>query len=158
DGSSGANDIHDNVNGINLLNGSTGQLVAPNNVHDNSSTGVNIGDGSSVRFLGSVAADGSPLANAIERNAYIGVNLFGGQAFFIDANHVFNNGTNGQVGHAGISVSDNAVLLTSGSGDVQISNNTGPGIEAIAGANVDLTATVVSNNSEDGIRALGNSQ
>src|SRR5260370_6144826 len=75
-----------------------------------------------------------------------------------DANQILNNGSGGQPLHAGVRVDDNSLLATVGSGDIQISNNSGPGIDATTGGNVDLTGTIVANNSGDGIRLRGNAQ
>ena len=49
-------------------------------------------------------------------------------------------------------------MITAGSGDIQISTNSGPGIDATTGGNVDLAGTVVANNNGDGIRLQGNAQ
>jgi hypothetical protein len=151
------NVIQGNFNGVNIVNGSSAEFDAPNTIQNNLYIGVNVGSGSSVRFFGDVAPDGTPLANVISGNPFIGLNINGTVVMF-DANQILNNGFGGQPLHAGVRVDDNAVFGTSGSGDIQIGGNTGPGIEATVGGALDMTGTVVSNNTEDGIRLLGNSQ
>jgi parallel beta helix pectate lyase-like protein len=149
--------IQGNLNGVNILNGSSAEFNAPTTIQNNLSVGVNVLDGSSARFFGGVAPDGTPVPNVISGNPFIGLNLAGAVVMF-DANQIINNGSGGQPLHAGVRVDDNALLATLGSGDIQISNNSGPGIDATTGGNVDLTGTVVANNSGDGIRLRGNAQ
>lgn len=144
--------------GINVVNGSSVQVFAPNSIQNNSRFGVNVSDGSSARFFGDVAADGSPLANVIEGNPFVGLNIDGGQVVLFDANQILHNGSGGQPFRAGARVDDNGSLITIGSGDIQISENNGPGIDATTGGNLDLAGTVVSSNSEDGVHLQGNAQ
>jgi hypothetical protein len=144
--------------GVNVINGSSAQVFAPNLIQNNGSIGVNVSDGGSVRFFGDVAADGSPLANVIDGNPFIGLNIDGGQVVLFDANQILNNGSGGQSFHAGVRVDDNGSLITNGSGDIQISKNNGPGIDATTGGNVDLAGTIVASNNGDGIRLQGNAQ
>lgn len=151
------NVIQGNLNGVNILNGSSAEFDAPTTIQNNLFIGVNVLDGSSARFFGGVAPDGTPVPNVISGNPFIGLNIAGAVVMF-DANQILNNGSGGQPLHAGVRVDDNSLLATVGSGDIQISNNSGPGIDATTGGNVDLTGTIVANNSGDGIRLRGNAQ
>jgi hypothetical protein len=144
--------------GLNVVNGSSIQIFAPNFIQNNGKFGMNISDGSSARVFGDVASDGTPLPNVIEGNPFIGLNIDGGQVVLFDANQIRNNGSGGQPFRAGVRVDDNGSFITSGSSDIQITGNNGPGIDATTGGNVDLTGTIVTNNSEDGIRLQGNAQ
>jgi hypothetical protein len=150
--------IQNNNNGVNISNSSSVQFFAPNLIQSNHNIGVQVGDGSSARFLGDVAPDGSPLANVISGNPWIGINTFGAHVLLSGATQITNNGFGGQPFHAGVRVDDNTDFVSEGSGDIEISNNTGPGIAAIAGGNIDMSGTVIKYNSEDGINLAGNTQ
>ena len=151
--------IQNNRNaGVNVSNGSSAVIFAPTLIQNNGSIGVQVADGSSVRFFGDVAPDGTPVPNVISGNPFIGLNIDNGAVIMFDANYILNNGLGMQQFHAGVRVDDNASLIAVGSDDIQIKGNSGPGIDATTGGNVDLTGTVVSNNSEDGIRLQGNAQ
>jgi parallel beta helix pectate lyase-like protein len=152
------NVIQGNFNGVNLVNGSSAEFDAPCKIQNNLFIGVQVADGSSARFFGDVAPDGTPVPNVISGNPFVGLNIPNGQVVMFDANQILNNGSGGPPFNAGVRVDDNASLVTVGSGDIQISHNTGPGIDATTGGNVDLTGTVVANNSGDGIRLQGNAQ
>ena len=152
------NVIHGNSSGVNIVNGSSAEFDAPCMIQNNLFIGVEVADGSSARFFGDVAPDGTPVPNVISGNPFVGLNIPGGQVVMFNANQILNNGSGGPPFNAGVRVDDNASLATVGSGDIQISHNTGPGIDATTGGNVDLTGTVVANNSGDGIRLRGNAQ
>ena len=150
--------IQGNFNGVNIVNGSLAEFDAPTTIQNNLNNGVNVADGSSARFLGGFAPDGTEVPNVISGNPFIGLNITHGVVTMFDANQILNNGSGMQPLHAGVRADDNASFIAVGSGDIQISNNSGPGIDATTGGNVDLTGTVVANNSGDGIRLLGNAQ
>lgn len=152
------NVIDGNSSGVNIANGSSAEFDAPTMIQNNLKVGVQVADGSSARFYGDVTPDGTSVANVISGNPIIGLNIVSASVVLFDANHILNNGSGGLPFHAGVRADDNSSLITVGSGDIQISHNTGPGIEATVGGALDLTGTVVSNNTEDGIRLLGNSQ
>lgn len=158
-GSSGApNLIAGNAVGVLVHEGSSVEFDAPNLIQNNLSIGVNVIIGGVADFEGSVDANGAPLANVISGNSLVGLNIAGGQVAMFNANQVQNNGSSGQQFNAGVRADDNGSFATVGSGDIVISNNTGPGIDATTGGNVDLTGTLVNNNTGDGIRLQGNAQ
>jgi hypothetical protein len=152
------NVIRGNANGVNIVNGSSAEFDAPCTIQNNLFIGVQVADGSSARFFGDVAPDGTPVPNVISGNPFVGLNIPDGQVVMFNANQILNNGSGGPPFNAGVRVDDNGSLITVGSGDIQIGHNTGPGIDATTGGNVDLTGTVVANNSGDGIRLQGNAQ
>jgi parallel beta helix pectate lyase-like protein len=157
-GFNGTNLFQGNTNGVNLVNGASAEFDAPNLIQNNQSIGMSVGDGSSVRLFGDVDANGNPIPNVISGNPFIGLNTFGGQVLLSGATQITNNGFGGQPFHAGVRVDDNTDFVSAGSGDIEISNNTGPGIAATAGGNIDMSGTVVKNNSGDGINLAGNTQ
>ena len=87
---------------LNVVNGSSVQVFAPNIIRNNGRFGMNVSEGSSARLFGDVASDGTPLANVIEGNPFIGLNIDGGQVVLFDANQIFNNGSGGQPFRAGV--------------------------------------------------------
>lgn len=145
--------VSNNSQGISFINGSSGQFTAPNLIQNNTSIGMSVGEGSSVRMLGLLT--NPPQVNVIEGNPFIGLNIFSGQVVMFNGNIIRNNGAGGDPFNAGIRVDDNGALLTEGSGDIQVTGNTGPGVDATLGGDVDLTGTVITNNTGDGIRGLG---
>lgn len=153
-----SNLIQNNNNGVNVNNGSSAQFFAPNLIQNNKNIGMSVGDGSSVRLFGDSDANGNPVPNVISGNPLIGLNTFGGQVLLSGATQITNNGFGGQPFHAGVRVDDNTNFVSAGSGDIEISNNTGPGIAATAGGNIDMSGTVIKNNSGDGINLAGNAQ
>jgi hypothetical protein len=157
-GFNGTNLIQGNTNGVNLVNGASAEFDAPNLIQNNQSIGMSVGDGSSARLFGDLDANGNPIPNVISGNPWIGLNTFGGQVLLSGATQITNNGFGGQPFHAGVRVDDNTDFVSAGSGDIEISNNTGPGIAATAGGNIDMSGTVVKNNSGDGINLAGNAQ
>lgn len=156
-GFNGATLVQGNREGVGLVNGASAEFDAPNFIQNNQ-IGLEVGDGSSARLLGDVDANGNPISNVISGNSFIGLNNFGGQVFLLGATQITSNGFGGLQFHAGVRVDDNASFMASGSGDIDISTNTGPGIAATSGGNVDLAGTVVNHNTEDGINLLGNAQ
>ena len=156
-GFNGTNIVQGNGEGIGLVNQSSAEFDAPNFIQNNQ-IGLEVGDGSSARLLGDVAPDGNPIPNVITGNSFIGLNGFAGQSFLLGATQITNNGFGGRAFHAGVRVDDNASFLASGTGDIQVANNSGPGIAVTAGGNVDVAGIVVSHNSEDGINLVGNAQ
>jgi hypothetical protein len=157
-GFNGTNLIQGNTNGVNLVNGASAEFDAPNLIQNNQSIGMSVGDGSSARLFGDLDANGNPIPNVISGNPWIGLNTFGGQVLLSGATQITNNGFGGQPFHAGVRVDDNTDFVSAGSGDIEISNNTGPGIAATAGGNIDMSGTLVKNNSGDGINLAGNAQ
>ena len=147
-----------NANGVSLVNGASAEFDAPNLIQNNKSIGMSVGDGSSVRLFGDLDANGNPIPNVISGNPLIGLNTFGGQVLLSGATQITNNGFGGQPFHAGVRVDDNTDFISAGAGDIEISNNTGPGIAATAGGNIDMSGTVIKNNSGDGINLVGNAQ
>jgi hypothetical protein len=113
------------------------------------------GEASNIRLFGDPAG---PTPVTINGNTSIGVNTFGGHVTMFGPVQVLNNGAGGGSFHAGVRSDDNALVVVAGSGDVDISNNTGPGIEATNGGTLDLAGATIYNNTEDGVRLLGNSQ
>jgi len=156
-GFNGATIVQGNREGIGLINQSSGEFDAPNFIQNNQ-IGLEVGDGSSVQLLGDIDPEGHAIPNVITGNSFIGLNSFAGQSYLLGANQITNNGAGGRAFHAGVRVDDNASLLAAGTGDIQVTNNTGPGIAVTAGGNVDVAGIVVSRNSEDGINLVGNAQ
>jgi hypothetical protein len=146
--------IQNNGNGINVIDGSNVRIFAPTSIINNSGSGLTLGDAGSARIFGD--PDTTPVV--IEGNALAGINTFGGQAVLFGPVRICHNGSSGVQFHAGVRSDDNSSVIASGSGDVDISYNTGPGMEATNGGSLDLAGATISNNSEDGIRLLGNSQ
>ena len=144
--------------GVDVGNGSSAVLVGPNTIQNNGRIGVNVGLGSTVDLEGDVADDGTPLPNIIEGHSLIGLNTTGSHVILAGPNKIRNNGFSGGQFHAGVRSDDNTIIVALGDGDIEITNNTGPGIEATIGGALDLSGTFITNNTEDGIRLLGNSQ
>lgn len=138
--------------GMVFANGSSGQLIG-SVIQNNANLGVSVEDGSSVRMLGIGGA--TPQPTVIEGSSSIGINIFSAHLALLNGVIVRNNGFGGGPLNAGIRADDNATMLTSGTGDVQITGNTGPGVDATLGGNLDLTGTDISNNTGDGIRGAG---
>jgi hypothetical protein len=88
----------------------------------------------------------------------MGINAFGGHVVVFGPVRIRYNGSSGGQFHAGVRSDDNALIVAAGSGDLDISNNFGPGIEATNGGTLDISGANINNNTEDGIRLLGNSQ
>src|SRR5262249_9173553 len=100
----------------------------------------------------------TPSPVTIQGNGLIGVNTFGGQVVMSGPVSIRNNGLSGGQFHAGLRSDDNSLVIADGTGVVDISNNFGPGIEATNGGALDLAGATINNNTEDGVRLLGNSQ
>ncbi|HYL14998.1 MAG TPA: hypothetical protein VEV41_18295 [Terriglobales bacterium] len=146
--------ITNNGTGVNVVNGSNARLFAPVSISNNT-VGVTVGGASNLRLNGDPTG---PTPVIVNGNTSIGVNTFGGHVTLFGPVQVRNNGAGGGQFHAGVRSDDNALVLVAGSGDVDISNNTGPGIEATNGGTLDLAGATIHNNTEDGVRLLGNSQ
>jgi hypothetical protein len=157
-GEGAPNVISGNGAGVLVDHGASAEFDAPNLIQNNQSNGVNVQVGGSAEFFGDLDSHGSPLPNVISGNPFIGLNITGGQVVMFNANQIQNNGSSGDQFNAGVRSDDNGSFITAGSGDILISNNTGPGIDATTGGNVDLTGTVVTNNTGDGVRLQGNTQ
>jgi len=146
--------IQNNGSGVRVVNGSNVRIFAPAAILSNS-VGITAGDASSVTLFGD---PDTPSPVRIEGNTLIGINTFGGHVVMFGPVRVRNNGSSGGQFHAGVRSDDNALVVAAGSGDVDISNNFGPGIEATNGGALDVSGATINNNTEDGIRLLGNSQ
>ena len=143
--------LNNNGNGIVFAEDSSGQFTAPNSIQNNGSIGVSVEDGSAVRIFGSAAQ-----SNNIDGNSLIGLNIFSAHVALFSNNTIRNNGASGEAFNAGVRVDDNGVLFTSANpGEIQITGNTGPGIDSTLGGDVDLTGVVIGNNTGDGIRGQG---
>jgi len=150
------NVIQGNSSGVYLDNGSSVEFDAPTMIQNNLNSGVNVVEGSSAQFFGFVDSSGIAVPNTISGNPLIGLNIYSATARLQGPNEISNNGTGMQQLHAGVRVDLNASLISAGSGDIKITANTGPGIEATAGGNVFLAGTSVTSNSENGVRLRGN--
>ena len=146
--------IANNGTGVNVVNGSNVRIFAPVSISNNT-IGMTAGEASNIRLFGDPAG---PTPVSVNGNTSIGVNTFGGHVTMFGPVQVRNNGAGGGSFHAGVRSDDNALVVVAGSGDVDISNNTGPGIEATNGGTLDLAGATIHNNTEDGVRLLGNSQ
>jgi len=105
---------------------------------------------------GSVDATGAPVANIISGNPMVGLYIYSSAVTLSRAKEISNNGSGMQLLHAGVRVDLNASLIAVGSGDIKITGNIGSGIEATTGGNVYLSGTVVTSNSQNGVRLRGN--
>ncbi len=152
DGSQGANTFNGN-NGIGIFgaNGAWISMTAPGFVQNNAAEGLNIEDGASVRLVGGTPP--STAAIVIDSNASSGIFVDGGQVIVFFNAQITNNG-GGVPNSAGVGVFDNGFFATGGPG-VDISANHGPGIDALNGGSLDLTATSIAGNAGDGIRLTG---
>jgi parallel beta-helix repeat protein len=153
------NTIQGNDDGIYLANGSFVEVDAPTVIQNNRNTGVTVFEGSSAEFYGSVDSAGAPVANMISENPIVGLSIVSGAVTLFGANEISNNGSSIQPPpphHMGVAVDFNSSFITVGSGDIKITGNTGPGIEATTGGNVRLIGTVVTSNTGNGVRLRGN--
>jgi hypothetical protein len=157
-GFNGATVVQGNREGVGLLDGGAIVLNAPNFIQNNKTIGFEVAAGSSAILQGDVDSNGNPIPNVITGNSGIGLNSFAGQTYILGAAQITNNGFGNQPFHAGVRVDDNSSFLATGEGDINISNNTGPGIAVTAGGTLDLIGVVINHNSEDGINLVGNSQ
>ncbi len=139
--------IQGNGSGLGVT-ASTLEVYGPVNIQNNT-TGMNVLNGGSASLYGD-----EENAIMIAGNSWTGINTDGGFVSLAGGIHIINNGFGMQPLHAGVRVDDNTTLVAS---DAEISGNTGPGIDAINAGVISLGASVVSNNSADGIRLVGNS-
>jgi hypothetical protein len=147
--------IESNGGGIGVVFGSSARIFAPVSISNNTGSGLTVGSASAVQLFGD---PDTPSPVIIQGNGLIGINTFGGQVVMSGPISIRNNGLSGGQFHAGLRSDDNSLVATDGTGVVDISNNFGPGIEATNGGALDLAGTTINNNTEDGIRLLGNSQ
>lgn len=137
-----------NAYGVTLNNGSAVEVYGPVSFLNNT-IGVQVLNGASLVMFGD--AD-NPIS--ITGNSWLGINTDGGFVTLSGGIHVTNNGFGMQPLHAGVRVDDNTFLVAA---DAEISDNYGPGIDAMNAGVIDLAASVVKNNRGDGIHLLGNS-
>jgi hypothetical protein len=149
-----ANTIQGNNSGVYLENGSAVEFDAPTAIQNNAGGGVFVNEGSSAQFFGSVDSTGAAVPNTISDNPIVGLYIYSATVSLHGPNVISNNGSLAFL-HAGVRADLNASLIVYGPG-VEITGNTGPGIEATTGGNVLLTDTVISKNSGDGVRLRGN--
>lgn len=139
--------IQGNNMGVGVVR-STLEMYGPVDIQNNI-TGMNVLIGGSVSLYGN--ADNSI---NITSNSWTGINTDGAFVNLSYGVHVTNNGFGMQPLHAGVRVDDNTTLVASG---LEIAGNSGPGIDAINAGVINLAGSIISNNSADGIRLVGNS-
>lgn len=150
DASNGPNVIAGNQQGVNVLGGSQLIIYGGNRIQNNKYTGINVN-------FSYLEMDGTDLPIVIEGHPFVGINTAGAQVLMSGPNIIRNNGFGMADYHAAIRADDLTMLVIAGP-DVQITGNTGPGIEATMGSSIDLAGATVSGNTEDGIRLLSNSR
>ncbi len=139
--------IQGNGSGLGV-NASALEVYGPVNIQNNT-IGMNVLNGGSAALYGD---EDNPIA--ITGNSWTGINTDGGFVMLTAGTRVTNNGFGMQPLHAGVRVDDNTTLLVA---NAEISGNAGPGIDAMNAGVINLGASVVSNNTGDGVRLVGNS-
>lgn len=144
------NVFQNNGEGIDLVDSSAGRFFGNNVIENNGEVGLQVVNGSSAEFFGSILGNGSIAAATIAGHSGPGVNVVRSSAANFHGPHLIRgNGSTGDIFRSGIRVEHSDLTLAG----AKISGNTGPGITADESSTVNVSAnTVIGGNSEDGVR------